>query len=100
MARTRRRGGAWSWDPRNWLKTKEEVKAKECEDATKKADAVCAGEDSAADTTTAAQGTAEMSGAPASTEPEKTTLGGRSRRRRRLTRRKYKGGKHRKGHRA
>jgi hypothetical protein len=92
MARkTSRRGGAW-YDPRTWLTKSPEQKAKECADATKKKDEVCAGEASAADVPTTTPVTDTAAPAPAS-----STVG--ARRRRRVTRRKtYKGGKHRRSH--
>ena len=112
MAKTRRGGGFF-----DNIKSALGIKPN-CESAKKKSEAadaevtkateaaakakatkeeVCASEASARDVSSAAQGSAEMAGAPASTEP-KSEFGGR--RRRRQTRRKYKGGKHRKGHRA
>jgi hypothetical protein len=89
MARkTSRRGGAW-YDPRTWLTKSPEQKAKECADATKKKDEVCAGEASAASLPTDTPVT--DTSAPAA------PIG--ARRRRRVTRRKtYKGGKHRRSH--
>jgi hypothetical protein len=93
MARkTSRRGGAW-YDPRTWLTKSPEQKAKECEDAKKKKDEVCAGESSAADVPT----TTPVTDTTAPAAPASPQSAGRSRRRRQ-TRRKYKGGKHRKSH--
>lgn len=94
MGKTRRRGGGIL----DTLKGALGFKSKEEKCAAKKADydKECGpGEASASDTSSAASGSAEMSGAPPTSEPPK--LGAR---RRRSTRRKYKGGKHRKGHRA
>ncbi len=93
MARSKtRRGGAW-YDPRSWFKPSCEKATKtstEADEAAAKAkstkDEVCAGESSAAEVPTETPVTAPPMGA--------------SRRPRRSTRRKYKGGRHRKGHRA
>jgi hypothetical protein len=92
MARkTSRRGGAW-YDPRSWFKPSCEKATKASDDADAAAakakstkDEVCAGESSAASLPTETPVTAPPMGAS---------------RRRRQTRRKYKGGRHRKGHRA
>ncbi len=112
MAKTRRGGGIFdtiksalgikpSCDSAKKKSEAADAEATKATEAAAKAkatkDEVCASEASAGDVSSAAQGSAEMSGAPASAEPE-PKLG--ARRRRRLTRRKYKGGKHRKGHRA
>lgn len=109
MARTRRRGGGWLdyANPMNWGKSQADIAAAKAEKCKKKQEALdkeCSpAEAAAADTSSVADASAEAAGAPASSSSSSTTgptpTGGRSRRRRQ-TRRKYKGGKHRKGHRA
>lgn len=115
MAKTRRRRGGALTDylsyanPLNWGKSMADIKAAKCAKATAASDAAsktkdeaCAGDASADDVEKVADSTAEVAGdtaappAPAGQSPP-PALGGRSRRRRQ-TRRKYKGGRHRKGH--
>ena len=107
MGKTRRRGGgigdyftlAYA-NPLNWGKSPAAIKAEKCAKATTaydaakaKKDEVCPGEASAADLPAETVVTDTTPPAPA---PAPATTG--ARRRRRQTRRKYKGGKHRKGH--
>lgn len=93
-SKTSRRGGAW-YDPRSWFKPSCESAKKKSEEADAAAakakatkDEVCPGEASAADVPKETPVTAPAPAPPATTGA----------RRRRATRRKYKGGKHRKGH--
>lgn len=107
MAKTRRRGGASIGDyfrkliPANYGKSVDEIaadrKKSECAKKREDLDKECSPAEAVApETKEVAQNAAEASGAPPPTEQS-----GQARRRRRVTRRKtYKGGKHRKGHRA
>jgi hypothetical protein len=97
MARTRR-GGAFAdyLNPFNWGKSADTIKSEKCAKKREALEKECSPSESVApQTNEVAQNAAEASGAPS------TGQEGRARRRRRQTRRKtYKGGKHRKGHRA
>lgn len=105
MAKTRRRGGAWTdyFNPRNWGKSSEEIAAAKAaraaeEEAAKKQK--CAAKKADYDKE-CGPGEASATSTPSDTPVTDTTPTTGARRRRRVTRRKtYKGGKHRKGHRA
>lgn len=112
MAKTRRRRGGALADylsyanPLNWGKSMADIKAAKCakataasDAATKTKDEACAGEASAADVEKVADNVPPAAAVepPKEENPTAPAFGGRSRRRRQ-TRRKSKGGKHRKGH--
>jgi hypothetical protein len=110
MAKTRRRGGGASIGdyfrkliPANYGKSVDEIaadrKKAECAKKREDLDKECSpGESVAPQTNEVAQNAAEASGAPSATPS--TGQEGRARRRRQTRRKTYKGGKHRKGHRA
>lgn len=93
MAKTRRRGGAWSdyLNPRNWGKSADEIaaaKKAKCDEKKAALEKECGpGEASAAEV---------PPDTPVTDTTPPVTTG--ARRRRRATRRKTKGGKHRRGH--